>query len=214
MPPLIIVESAATLNSRWLTKMTFALTHELCCLINCLLYNPYLNPYAKYFNLSKPSNFQHPKSLRFFRILLFSISSLYFGSPFSHFTLQTHPMAPQTTQIQSPYESGECIATMRLLFNDLHYPQTGLHTDLFFEKDEVHSLGPAWTSLVLTVVETKMPKDNWFNLNPFLDESGISSSKWSQHRRGFPLMNDPSLGSVDKRARANLQKEMDEQWHL
>ena len=35
-----------------------------------------------------------------------------------------------------------------------------------------------------------MPKANWFTPNPFLAESGISSSKWSNHRRGFPSMND------------------------
>ncbi|KAB2612177.1 hypothetical protein D8674_036857 [Pyrus ussuriensis x Pyrus communis] len=37
-----------------------------------------------------------------------------------------------------------------------------------------------------------MPKTKWFTTNLFLAESGISSSKWSQHRRGFPLMNDPA----------------------
>ena len=34
------------------------------------------------------------------------------------------------------------------------------------------------------------PRLNWFTPNPFLAESGISSSKWSNYRRGFPLMND------------------------
>ncbi|KAM2146115.1 hypothetical protein ACFX1R_049596 [Malus domestica] len=37
-----------------------------------------------------------------------------------------------------------------------------------------------------------MPRDNWFSPNPFLARSGISSSKWSSYRRGFPLMNDPA----------------------
>ncbi|KAM1433285.1 hypothetical protein ACFX13_015579 [Malus domestica] len=37
-----------------------------------------------------------------------------------------------------------------------------------------------------------MPRDNWFTPNLFLSESGISSSKWSQYHRGFPLMNDPA----------------------
>ncbi|KAM2116885.1 hypothetical protein ACFX1R_010511 [Malus domestica] len=35
-----------------------------------------------------------------------------------------------------------------------------------------------------------MPKANWFTPNLFRAESGISSSKWSNHLRGFPLMND------------------------
>ena len=35
-----------------------------------------------------------------------------------------------------------------------------------------------------------MPKEKWFTPNPFLAESGISSSKWSNHHRGFPLMKD------------------------
>ena len=54
----------------------------------------------------------------------------------------------------------------------------------------MHLLGPAWISLIPTVVEANMPRANWFTPNPFLAESGISSSKWSNHRRGFPLMND------------------------
>ena len=40
------------------------------------------------------------------------------------------------------------------------------------------------------VIEDNMPTDAWFNPNPLRAESGISSSKWSYHRRGFPLMND------------------------
>ncbi|RXH88443.1 hypothetical protein DVH24_000042 [Malus domestica] len=71
--------------------------------------------------------------------------------------------------------------------NSLHRPRAGLHTELFFEEGEVHSLGPAWTSQVPIAVETNMPKEKWFTLNPFLAKSGISLSKWLNHRRGFPL---------------------------
>ncbi|KAM1221024.1 hypothetical protein ACFX2J_008742 [Malus domestica] len=35
-----------------------------------------------------------------------------------------------------------------------------------------------------------MPKEKWFTPNLFLAESGISSSKWSNHHRGFPLIKD------------------------
>ncbi|RXI07918.1 hypothetical protein DVH24_014484 [Malus domestica] len=54
-------------------------------------------------------------------------------------------MAPKAARTQSPCETGEGISTMRRLFNGFHYPQAGLHTELFFEEGGVHSLGLAWT---------------------------------------------------------------------
>ncbi|RXH85431.1 hypothetical protein DVH24_002529 [Malus domestica] len=38
---------------------------------------------------------------------------------------------------------------MRHLFNGLHHPQAGLHTELLFEEKRVHSLGPVRTSQLL-----------------------------------------------------------------
>ncbi|KAB2617374.1 E3 ubiquitin-protein ligase RHA2B [Pyrus ussuriensis x Pyrus communis] len=35
-----------------------------------------------------------------------------------------------------------------------------------------------------------MPKENWYTPNPFQAKSGISSSKWTNHHRGFRLMKD------------------------
>lgn len=35
-----------------------------------------------------------------------------------------------------------------------------------------------------------MPTTNWFTPNPYSAEAGISGSKWSTHRRCFPLMKD------------------------
>ncbi|KAM1397087.1 hypothetical protein ACFX2I_014702 [Malus domestica] len=101
-------------------------------------------------------------------------------------------MASGSSQIQLSYESGEGIATLRRLLNGLHHPRAGLYSEFFFEVHRVQSLGPAWISWVPAVIEDNMPKDNWFSPNPFLAKSGISSSKWSSYRRGFPLMNDPA----------------------
>ncbi|KAM1748105.1 hypothetical protein ACFX12_009131 [Malus domestica] len=99
-------------------------------------------------------------------------------------------MASGSGQTLPSYESGEGIATLRRLLNGLHRPRAGLHSELFFEMHGVQSLGPAWISRVPSVVESNMPRGNWFTPNPYLADSGISSSKWSFHRRGFPLMND------------------------
>ncbi|KAB2599039.1 hypothetical protein D8674_041197 [Pyrus ussuriensis x Pyrus communis] len=79
---------------------------------------------------------------------------------------------------QSSCESGEGIATMRCLLNDLHHPRAGLQTSLFFEE------GAPIT------VENNMPKVNWFTPNPYSVEAGILASKWCNYRRGFPLMKD------------------------
>ncbi|XP_050114931.1 uncharacterized protein LOC126593094 isoform X1 [Malus sylvestris] len=99
-------------------------------------------------------------------------------------------MASGSGQTLPSYESGEGIATLRRLLNGLHRPRAGLHSELFFEMHGVQSLGPAWISRVPSVVESNMPRGNWFTPNPYLADSGISSSKWSFHRRGFPLVND------------------------
>ncbi|KAM1004500.1 hypothetical protein ACFX2C_004692 [Malus domestica] len=101
-------------------------------------------------------------------------------------------MASGSSQTPPSYESGDGIATLRRLLNGLHRPRAGLHLELFFEMHGVQSLGPAWISRVPLVVEDNMPRGNWFTPNPYLAGSGISSSKWSLHRRGFPLMNDPT----------------------
>ncbi|XP_070664595.1 uncharacterized protein [Malus domestica] len=101
-------------------------------------------------------------------------------------------MASGSSQNLPSYESGDGIATLRRLLNGLHRPRAGLHPELFFEMHGVQSLGPAWISRVPSVVEDNMPRGNWFTQNPYLAGSGISSSKWSLHRRGFPLMNDPT----------------------
>ncbi|CAN6686501.1 unnamed protein product [Malus baccata var. baccata] len=101
-------------------------------------------------------------------------------------------MASGSSQTQPSYESGEGIATLRRLLNGLHHLRAGLHSELFFETHGVQSLGPAWISRVPSVVESNMPRENWFSPNPYLARSGISSSKWSSYRRGFPLMNDPT----------------------
>ncbi|KAM1878336.1 hypothetical protein ACFX14_040334 [Malus domestica] len=101
-------------------------------------------------------------------------------------------MASGSGQIQLSYESSEGLATLHRLLNGLHRPQVGLHSELFFEVHGVQLLGPAWISWVPAVIEDNMPKANWFSPNPFLAKSGISSSKWSSYRQGFPLMNDPT----------------------
>ena len=101
-------------------------------------------------------------------------------------------MAPTSTQTCFSYESGEGITIMRHLLNGFHCPRGGLCTELFFEEDEVYSLVPTWTSQIPITVETNMLRDNWFTSDPFLAESGISSSNWSQYRRSFPLMNNPA----------------------
>ncbi|CAN6551825.1 unnamed protein product [Malus baccata var. baccata] len=101
-------------------------------------------------------------------------------------------MASGSSQTQPSYESGEGIATLRRLLNGLHRPRAGLHSELFFETHGVQSLGPAWIFRVPSVVESNMPRDNWFSPTPYSARSGISSSKWSSDRRGFPLMNDPT----------------------
>ncbi|KAM2084314.1 hypothetical protein ACFX1R_022162 [Malus domestica] len=101
-------------------------------------------------------------------------------------------MASRSSQNSPSYESGDGIATLRHLLNGLHRPRAGLHPELFFEMHGVQSLGPAWISRVPSVVEDNMPRGNWFTPNPYLAGSSISSSKWSLHRRGFPLMNDPT----------------------
>ncbi|KAM1620385.1 hypothetical protein ACFX15_018369 [Malus domestica] len=99
-------------------------------------------------------------------------------------------MAPKVTQIQSSYETDKGISTMRRLLNGLHRSHAGLYTELLFNEGGVHSLGPAWTSQVLIAVEINMPKEKWFTSNSFQAKSGISSSKWSNQRRGFPVMKD------------------------
>lgn len=40
------------------------------------------------------------------------------------------------------------------------------------------------------ILESNMPAANWFTLNPYSTKVGISTSKWSNFRRGFPLMRD------------------------
>ncbi|RXH81217.1 hypothetical protein DVH24_005131 [Malus domestica] len=90
-------------------------------------------------------------------------------------------MAPKVARTQSPRETGEGISTMRCLLNGLHLHRAGLHTELFFEEGRAHSLGPVWTSPIPFDVENNMPKEKWFTPNLFLVESGISSSKWSNH---------------------------------
>lgn len=106
---------------------------------------------------------------------------------FPHF-LQNQPMTPKTTH--PAYESGEGIVNMRRLLNGLHRPRAGLNTSIFFEEGWIHSLGLTWTSRVLISMENNMPKTNWFTYNPYSTKADISSSKWSTHRRGFPLMKD------------------------
>ncbi|CAN6542666.1 unnamed protein product [Malus baccata var. baccata] len=101
-------------------------------------------------------------------------------------------MASGSSQTPPSYESGEGIATLRRLLNELHRPRACLHSELCFETYEVQSLGPAWISRVPSVVESNMPRENWFTPNPYSARSGISSSKWSSYRRGFLLMNDPT----------------------
>ncbi|KAM1720878.1 hypothetical protein ACFX12_022480 [Malus domestica] len=101
-------------------------------------------------------------------------------------------MASGSSQTQPSYVSGEGIVTLRRLLNGLHRHRAGLHSELFFEVHGAQSLGPAWISRVPSVVERNMARDNWFSPNLFLARSGISSSKWSSYRRGFPLMNDPA----------------------
>ncbi|KAM1140232.1 hypothetical protein EV1_039913 [Malus domestica] len=76
------------------------------------------------------------------------------------------------------------------LLNGLHRPRASLHIELFFKEGGVHSLVPTWTSPVPIAVANNMPKEKWFTPNPFLVESGVSLSKWSNHRRDFPLMKD------------------------
>ncbi|KAB2600706.1 DNA-directed RNA polymerases II, IV and V subunit 3-like [Pyrus ussuriensis x Pyrus communis] len=68
-------------------------------------------------------------------------------------------MAPKVARIQSHCETGEGISTMRRLLNGLHRPRVGLHTELFFEEGEVHSLGPAWISQISVAIENNMPKE-------------------------------------------------------
>lgn len=97
-------------------------------------------------------------------------------------------MAPKI--VRSACESGEGIVIMRCLLNSLHRPWAGLNTSIFFEEGGIHSLEPAWTSRVLIVVENNMHKANWFTPKPYSAEASISSSKWSTHLRGFPLMKD------------------------
>ncbi|KAM1456862.1 hypothetical protein ACFX13_034958 [Malus domestica] len=99
-------------------------------------------------------------------------------------------MAPKVAQIQSPYETGKGIYIMRRLLNGLHRLRASLQTSFFFKEEVMHSLGPAWTSHALIAVENSMPKEKWFTPNPFLAELSISSSKWLNHRRGFPRMKD------------------------
>ncbi|KAM1614706.1 hypothetical protein ACFX13_024250 [Malus domestica] len=101
-------------------------------------------------------------------------------------------MASGSGQVQLLYESGEGIVTLRRLLNGLYRPRACLCSELFFKAHGVQSLGPAWISRIPAVIESNMPRGNWFTSNPFLAKSGISSSKWSSYRCGFPLMNDPA----------------------
>ncbi|KAM1876702.1 hypothetical protein ACFX14_044099 [Malus domestica] len=106
-------------------------------------------------------------------------------------------MAPKVAQTQSLCKTGEGITTVRSLLNALHHPRVVLHTELFFEEGEVHFLGPAWTSQVSVIVERNIPNEKWFTPNPFRAKSGISSSKWLNHCRGFPLMKDEAWTQRD-----------------
>ncbi|KAM2066609.1 hypothetical protein COP2_044332 [Malus domestica] len=101
-------------------------------------------------------------------------------------------MASGSSQTPPSYESVDGIATLRRLLNGLHRHRAGLHSELFFESHGVQSLGPTWISRVPSIVESNMPRENWFTPNPYSASSGISSSKWSSYRRVFPLMNDPT----------------------
>ncbi|KAM1743723.1 hypothetical protein ACFX12_013594 [Malus domestica] len=90
-------------------------------------------------------------------------------------------MASESSQTQPSYESGEGIATLRRLLKGVHRSWAGLHSELFFEVHGAQSLCPAWISRVPSVVESNMPRDNWFSPNPYSARSGISSSKWSSY---------------------------------
>ncbi|KAM2457978.1 hypothetical protein ACFX1W_006829 [Malus domestica] len=97
-------------------------------------------------------------------------------------------MAPKTTRYA--YESGESIVNMCRFLNGLHRHRASLNTSIFFKEGGVHSLGPAWTSRALISMENNMPKANRFTFDPYSSKAGISSSKWSTHRKGFPLIKD------------------------
>ncbi|KAB2602676.1 hypothetical protein D8674_003681 [Pyrus ussuriensis x Pyrus communis] len=84
-------------------------------------------------------------------------------------------MAPKVARIQSHCETGEGIFTMRRLLNGLHRPRVGLHTELFFEEGEVHSLGPAWISQISVAIEKNMPKEKSASI-VFLESTLLSAS--------------------------------------
>ncbi|KAB2625602.1 hypothetical protein D8674_017262 [Pyrus ussuriensis x Pyrus communis] len=41
-----------------------------------------------------------------------------------------------------------------------------------------------------------MPTANWFTPNPYTTEAGISASKWSNFKRGFPLLKDEMANGI------------------
>ncbi|KAB2635764.1 hypothetical protein D8674_026298 [Pyrus ussuriensis x Pyrus communis] len=85
-------------------------------------------------------------------------------------------------------EFREGIVNLCRRLNGLHHPQAGL--SIFFEEGGVHSLGPSWTTRVPVAVERNMLPANWFTPIPYTAKAGISASKWSHFKRGFPSMKD------------------------
>ncbi|KAM1022535.1 hypothetical protein ACFX13_044164 [Malus domestica] len=96
-------------------------------------------------------------------------------------------MAPK---LRPACESGEGIVNLHRRLNNFHRPWANLNLSIFFEEEDVHSLGPAWTTRVPVAVENNIHAVNWFTPSPYFAEAGISASKWSNFRRGFPLMRD------------------------
>ncbi|KAM2180145.1 hypothetical protein ACFX1R_035037 [Malus domestica] len=79
-------------------------------------------------------------------------------------------MASGSGQVLLSYEYGEGIATLCRLLNGLHCPRAGLCSELFFEAHRVQSLGLAWISRVPAVIESNMPRGNWFTPKSFLGQ--------------------------------------------